>query len=262
VGVRRLRSALSLFPRVLPPEQSQPLREELRWLGGELGAARDLDVFLDEILSPIRLQFPDDPALKRLRDAAHELRDAAYTRVRAALASKRYTGLLFALGAFAAGRRWREQTLTPDSARLFAPARALATELLARRYRKARRLGRGLAQRTRAEKHALRIQLKKLRYAAEFFRGLYPGGRAAKTIRRLTGLQDILGHLNDQAMAEQMLEQILEHLGPEATLAHERATGFVAGWCARSAQDCDLRLVKQWKRFTRAEPFWSEPASG
>ena len=53
VGVRRLRSAFALFRDLLPDESLEGLRGELRWLGGELGPARDLDVFLTGTLEPL-----------------------------------------------------------------------------------------------------------------------------------------------------------------------------------------------------------------
>ncbi|HUD90898.1 inorganic triphosphatase, partial [Sphingobium sp.] len=44
VAVRRLRSALSLFKPILLETDIQRFRDELRWLAGMLGQARDLDV--------------------------------------------------------------------------------------------------------------------------------------------------------------------------------------------------------------------------
>ena len=48
VASRRLRAALSLFGDVLAPAVLN-LREELQWIGGVLGAVRDLDVQLEEL---------------------------------------------------------------------------------------------------------------------------------------------------------------------------------------------------------------------
>ena len=46
VATRRLRSDLRTFRPVLDPSWSEPLRVELRWLGGALGKVRDADVLL------------------------------------------------------------------------------------------------------------------------------------------------------------------------------------------------------------------------
>jgi inorganic triphosphatase YgiF len=257
VGARRLRSAFSVFRESVPREHAEPLKEGLRWLGSQLGDARDIDVFLEETLAGLRSHYPDDPDLKRLREVASELRDQAYDRVLEALASQRYAALVLGLSAWINARGWRDQPLTPSSARLFAPARVHADRSLRRRQRKARRLGRDLAQRTPAEKHALRIELKKLRYAAEFFRSLYPEARSDRTLKRLARLQDVLGHLNDQAAADRLLARILERLGSEGTPAHHRAAGLVSGWTARGAEDALARLGRRWRRYRRTRPFWA-----
>jgi triphosphatase len=258
VGVRRLRSALALFGAVLPEVQIAPLKDDLRWLGGELGPARDLDVFLADTLEPLANHFRDLPELKRLRDEALLLRAESYERVRAAVDSRRYTELVLRLGRFLAARSWRNQALDPDSAQLFQPARERTRPLLARRYKKVRRLGKRLRELTVPEKHALRIQVKKLRYAAEFLRGLHPGKAADKLVQRASRLQDGLGHLNDVATGEQILAQLLTRLGDEAGPRHQRAVGFALGWVARTADHQLQGLPSLWKSFAKVEPFWRE----
>jgi inorganic triphosphatase YgiF len=258
VGVRRLRSALSLFRDVVPQATRERFRDELRWLGGECGEARDLDVFATGTLEPILAQLPGDADLARLAEVAADLRGGAYARARAALSSPRYSRLVLELGAWCAGRRWRQQELTPESARLFAPAREHGRTLLARRYRKVRRLGRNLGEASIEELHALRIELKKLRYASDSLVGLYSARSGDRFARRLGRLQDALGHLNDQSTADALLDRILAQLGADAGVRHARAAGFVAGWTSHAAVDGLRPLAKEWKRFARLEPFWRE----
>jgi triphosphatase len=257
VGIRRLRSALALLHAVSPAAPLERLREDLRWLAAELGGARDLDVFCDDILGPVVRARPDDPALKRLAEVAREVRQEQYDALRRALASRRYTHLALDLGRWLATRGWRDQALTPESARLFAPAREVAADLLARRYRKVRRAGRRLEQRSPEEKHALRIQLKKLRYAAEFFGGLFAEPHSGKMVKRLARLQDVLGHLNDQATADRLLDVVLERLGAEAGAGHQRSAGLVAGWTGRAAWEQLEALDRRWKRLLAVAPFWT-----
>ncbi len=256
VGVRRLRSLLTSFRPMLPPEQVQTLREELRWLAAELGIARDLDVFLEETLEPLQARFADDGALKRLRDETRELRAQAYAHLRRELDSPRTARLQLRLGQWLARRAWRDQPLSLEAARLFAPAREQADALLARRWRKVRRACRRLDSLSIDEKHRLRVDVKKLRYGAESLAAVYPSGRAERFLRRLGDLQDVLGHLNDVATAERLLGQVLEWVGPEARAEHVHAAGFVAGWTARGAEDIVRRLGKRAKDLRRLEPFW------
>src|SRR5204862_7758772 len=46
VGLRRFRSGLSTFKRLVDPEGLNLARRETKWLAGELAEARDIDVFL------------------------------------------------------------------------------------------------------------------------------------------------------------------------------------------------------------------------
>src|SRR5262249_15407193 len=66
-------------------------------------------------------------------------------------------------------------------------------------------------------RHKLRIQAKKLRYAAEFFAPAFPRKRATRRrkdfVASLQQLQDALGELNDIAVNEKLLEQLGEDAG-------------------------------------------------
>lgn len=258
VGMRRLRSAFTLFRRFLPADRVRSLRGELRWLGRELGIARDFDVFLAETLDPLAARFPEDGALKRLRDDTRELRDASYNHLRECLASPRYARLLLELGRWISARGWLDQPLSPASARLYAPANDEGRRVLDRRHRKVRKLGQHFSRRPVEELHALRIELKKLRYGAEFWMSCYPRRAAKRYVKRLAALQDGLGHLNDVATARRLLAETLEWMGPEAKSEHQVAAGFVAGWTARGANLELSRLAERWRVFSRADPFWRD----
>jgi inorganic triphosphatase YgiF len=258
VGVRRARSAFSLFRAVMPASEFADTSADLRWAAGELGPARDADVFLEETLEPLVLRRSDDPALKRLAQEAREQREEAYIGVRQMLDSKRYARLLLRLGSEIASRAWRNQPLSAEAASLFSSASVAARPLLERRYRKVMRAGRHLSRRSEAEKHQLRIQVKKLRYASEFLAGAYPSRRKESHIQALSALQDTLGHLNDVVVADRLLERILDRMGVEATVDHHRAAGFVGGWTAQQADEKLTRLARDWKAFSKSKPFWRE----
>ena len=257
VGVRRMRAAFAAFAGLLPRETTRVFRSELRWLGSELGAARDMDVFLAEIAGPLRGVRGDDPAFKRLAEEAASLRADCYERVRQVVISPRYARLMLELGGWIASRGWRNQPLSESSARLFGPTRELAAHLLERRLKRIRRLGARLRQSDEA-RHALRIQLKKLRYTGEFFRRLYPHRHARRFLKRAARLQDALGMLNDVAIAERILEVLLERLGPERAPAHDRAAGFIEGWTGHVAGRELEQIVAAWEEFAEQHPFWRD----
>lgn len=256
VGLRRTRAALALFRDALPGERSRGFEKELRWLAGELGPARDLDVFVTETLGPLEGRLSARPHAKRLHDAARELREEAYARARAALDAPRCAALCLALGGWLTTRGWRGEASDEQRALLAEPARERGRELLERLFEKARRRGRRLAQRSDAERHRLRIALKKLRYGCEFLGSLYGEAQVERSARRLSRLQDVLGSLNDVATTERLLRSIEARVGSEWSAGHERAAGFVEGWTAHESARRLGELERRWSRFRRAKPFW------
>ena len=49
VATRRLRSALATYRRLLDTDVTEPIRAELKWLGGVLGSVRDAEVIRDHL---------------------------------------------------------------------------------------------------------------------------------------------------------------------------------------------------------------------
>ncbi|WP_448204043.1 CYTH and CHAD domain-containing protein [Azospirillum sp. sgz302134] len=266
VALRRLRSALALFRPFIPADQYGWVVGEVKWLGGNLGPARDWDVFLTELLAPVRDAFhradghgkPLQEDIDALAAAASAKRDRAYEAAREAIQSDRYTIFLLKLGAWVESRGWRAQNVTERSARLFEPVEDLADHLLSRRAKKARRAGQGFADLSVTERHELRIALKKLRYAAEFFRSLYEDKPARRYIQQLAAFQDALGHLNDVATATRLLHELHDD-GSRPKPGEPRAAGIVIGWHARGVADGEAALVGLWEGFAGAKPFWSKP---
>lgn len=255
VGVRRLRSALSFFAPVLPARQRAALRALLRPLASALGPARDLDVFAEEWLAPALRARPDDAGLATLDARVRALRAERAEQVRRALESVHFPRLVLEIRHWLASHAWRDQVLSADSAALFAPARDFASRRLERRHRKTRRALRGLAEASSAERHALRIEAKQLRYAAEFTASLFPGRRARRYARRLAALQDALGVANDAVVAERIAAEIA---GADAAAQH--AAGFVTGWAAHAAHAEIARLGRLAERFAEAGRYWPRPA--
>ncbi len=249
VGVRRLRSALRLFRDQLPVRETAALSSELRWLARVLGEARDLDVFLEALLAPLARRRPRDRGLATLRAAAERERRAAHARVRRALASPRYATLLLRLGRYVDGGGLHRRA----GGGLERPARPLARKLLRQHAADVLRLGERLDGLTTRDLHQLRIRTKRLRYATELLAPLLEPPAAKRATRRLATLQDVLGHLNDQATAEALVTRLRSHdSGPEVA----RAEGFLSGVAARSAARSRRRLSRAWRRVAKLGAFW------
>lgn len=259
VALRRLRSALQLFRDYLPPAQYEALAGEVKWLADACGQARDWDVFLGALLAPVDAAFPGEPALRALDAAAQRCRALGYDRAAEAIRSPRYTALLLKLGAWVDGRGWRDQPVSETSAALLSPVQVAADRLLDGRHRQARKRGRRFASLAPEARHRLRIALKKLRYAADFFRGLYDPKAVKKYADDLAELQDALGHLQDVATVHKLIGQVEAELGADAPEGWRQGAGMVLGWHGRGLQSLEPRLVRDWEAFAETRPFWSEP---
>ena len=110
----------------------------------------------------------------------------------------------------------------------------------------------------------LRIQAKKLRYAAEFFAPAFPRKRAIRRRKDFVAssqqLQDALGELNDIAVNEKLLGQ----LGDGGDAGAKRHGGLIRkAFVGRLSGREEARIalvLKEAKRaydaFAKARPFW------
>lgn len=253
VGLRRLRSVFSVFGSVLPRPACQPAIDEIRWIAGSLGPARDWDVLATETLPPIADAFPGHEGLARLAQAIAVLRDEGNRGARAAVASERYERLLLRLAAWLACERWR--AVMPEDALpiLAEPLRTFAERVLQRRHRRVKRRGRGHASFSPEERHQLRIAVKKLRYAAEFFGPIFEPDAVRAYGRGLTALQNVLGVLNDAAVTERLLHELAARY-PDPSYAEP--IGIVTGWTRQLMLERLSHLTEAWERFEDAKPFW------
>lgn len=204
--MRRLRSALTLFRPVLINRDFPQLRDELRWFTSQLGEARNLDVVLSaKPQDGVQL----DPALRR---QLRRQRKEAYQRVQKALAERRLPKLILDLVAWSEAGDWRRGEAAQQPIGPFAEAR------LDRAWKRVRKPGKELRTLPVEDRHNLRIEMKKLRYATEFFACLAPRNRRRQQklfTGHLRDLQELLGNLNDIKTRRQLAPQPFES-GDEA----------------------------------------------
>ena len=255
VAMRRMRSALSLFGE---PFRSSlgALEGEIRWLTQTLGQARDLDVFHDDILMPAA-EALNDGRMIQLGAAVRARRRAAWTDVLDAIESDRFRKLALDLGAATLLQPWATQGNGAEAGHGL--ARKFADKHIAKRHAKIVKGVKKLEELEPEARHKLRVHLKKLRYAADFFAGFYRKKELRAHQRCIADLQDLLGHLNDANVARTLIEEILAEdgardSGSSAGLAY--AGGAIVGWHTEHGARTMKRLTKRWKRFTQLKPFW------
>jgi triphosphatase len=248
VAIRRLRAAMSIFKEVAVDGQSEAVKRGLRRLAGELGEARDIDIFIAKAIAPARERHPDDEDLAALAASYEARRKAAYERALEAVTSGRFARIVLDTTAWLESGPWllREKTAAMGEE----PVEAFAAKELARRAKRIRKRAKYLEALDPAARHEVRIAVKKLRYAAEFFTPLFTGksrGKRAKTLRSALGeLQDRLGDLNDIAVVEAM----------EHDAGHGRASQLIARELAARFDEHLKAAITAYREFAGAEPLW------
>ena len=259
VALRRMRSALVVFKTVLPPEHTAWLNREASRLIDVLGPARDWDVFITETFATVRAARPDDETLERLSEASETERARAYEQAEA-LRAPDYTEFLLRFGRWIETAGWRDGA---NPAVLDQPLARLGGRLLDKRHKRVLKRGRDFEQLSDADLHRLRISLKKLRYAGEFFAAQFPDGKPRPYIRTLRRLQDDLGQLNDAAVAERCLKELLDAQRESDHLAALGVgAGQVIGWHARAREETRSQMTEDWHAFAATEPYWRTTAGG
>ena len=235
VALRRLRSALSLFKAMLDDQVGTKVRDDLRWLASELGEARNLDVLLGRA----------EPGA--LKDQLETARETAYARVREVLASSRTRALLLNVAEWVMTGARRNATAT--RAIRDQPAQEFASASLQHLRRQVKKDGRALAAVDDATRHMLRKDAKKLRYAAEFFAGLFDRKRERTRHKRfvyaLEGLQEQLGALNDLATGPDVLAKLGIRDAPDTPPV---ALG--------SKEDLITQAAENYQALIAAKRFW------
>jgi CHAD domain-containing protein len=111
------------------------------------------------------------------------------------------------------------------------------------------------------KRHKLRIHVKKLRYAAEFFESLF-GGHAANTRgkafgKALKSLQTSLGELNDMRVHGRLAEELIVSTSTASQKVREVfAMGLVAGEERAKSAKLLSDAAKAGKRLVAVKPFW------
>jgi inorganic triphosphatase YgiF len=254
VGLRRLRTAMSLFSDIIPGKKTEDIRVELKWLTAELSPSRELDVFLAEVIQPLDSAHSAD--LQSFTGVLATRRDAAGKRAKAAVNSPRFRKLTLSVAEWLEIGRWRTPRDMLVRGHCEEPVEAAVVAQLNRRWRKIRKRGRHLSELDTRERHKLRIQTKKVRYASEFFEALFPDKRMRKRQRRfvsaLKDIQDCLGDLNDIAVHVSLSRGIAADVSEAAfaagvVIGHEQARGAAVMSAAENAHRAFRKVRPYWK---------------
>ncbi|NSL43458.1 CYTH and CHAD domain-containing protein [Streptomyces sp. 8P21H-1] len=252
VATRRLRSTFRSYGAVLDRTVTDPVRDELKWLAGELGADRDREVLTERLTAALDGLPPallSGPVHDRLRTWAQARRSGSRHRLVAVLDGGRYLDLLTTLDALlvtpplrSAAADTTGKTLTKAVRKDFAQLSGLVAEAVALESGETRDLA----------IHEARKKAKRTRYAAELAAPVL-GEPAKELVRDMKALQSLLGEHQDSVMARQALRDLADqaHVATESAFTY----GVLYGREEQRAATAEAALPEAWESIQGESAF-------
>ena len=209
VALTHLRTAILFFSPMVHDALRDEVRDELKWLNGELGAVRDLDVALDRVKAIDEKQPQASAALA----SWNEKRDEGHQFLARMLNSVRYRWLIDQTSGWIENGPWstkKSKQAARERASPIGPYSAARLEeweeKLLRKSRKLRKMG-------TKKRHRLRLFNKKLTYSIDSLEDLFADKTFAKqktALKHLSKAQRSLGRLNDAARGNELAAELEE----------------------------------------------------
>ena len=244
VAMRQLRVALSIAESFRADDVLAKLKEQVAQLCVVLGRLREWDVFVTQIILPLRSHLPEQDWLQ-LCNTCEKLRGEQHASLEIRLQSQDYQRILLRIGAWMHGDFWQAQPADGITLLHF------AAQILDKRYRQVVKREKDIALADPTKLHMLRIACKKLRYCTEIFASLFDSGKVKRHLSAITALQDILGALNDISVAERLLEEL-------DTGVQQKSIFLVHNWIRHDYVEQIAQLGKAWNKFSTQKIFWQQ----
>ncbi len=255
VGLRRLRSSFNIYKKAFPDNAIiNELDAAAKQLATTAGNQRDIDVLVEDIITPVIPLLPDTHSVEPLFEAINLAHVEAQVELRQALVDPQLNTFLLQLGELSQSDAWKENLGVLQADQLNLPIEEFAQNALAKRWKACEKRAQDLQDLTVEQRHELRKSLKKMRYTVEFFSPLYASEELRLFLKCLKRLQNTFGYLNDVAMAERLVSMKL----PQSTQNNEVSTviGFIAGWHQARADNAWLQAQERWTAATQAPRYW------
>lgn len=253
IALRRLRMVLRMAEKIRADENLAALNRDISALFATLGRIREWDVFIVQTMQPLCTQSKNHPGLQALLAAAMRQRSACYAALRDTVQARELQRLLLRFAVWMHGDYWQH-----------AECHQAAENQRVQNYanRRLRKLAKQFSRSARhpdsagfLQLHALRILAKKLRYSAEIFLSLYGSRKTKPFLAALGGVQDVLGHVNDDAAAQRLLDKLA---GDECLAAHQDAIVLTRGWITHDLSGQLAALRKSMQYFGKRAVFWKK----
>jgi len=237
VGLRRLRSTLRAFRPLLRRRKSAEFDRLLREILRALGAARDWDVF--------RRSRRDSDLVLAARRKSAPARRRARDMLRSAFFQSAPRGVL----AWAKTAPWRAGADPGE------PLAAFARRALRRLQNSLREDAKAVDWHDAAQRHKVRVKVKRLRYGCECFVPAFQKHRTRPYLKRLRTLQQVLGEMNDITVQRALLRELAHD-----TRLRRPAAALRADLAARE-RELNGEAARAWVAFESMKPFWRRAAT-
>ena len=252
VGLRKVRSVVSLFSGVFKEADTVRLKGMFGELTKKTNGLRDLDVYLLERQEYLQLVPPTTHTGLQVffaRLAAE--RKEEQKKVKSFIKSHAYARRISTLQ-----KLFTDKEKLGDGPSAQENSLAFACRLTLKRYRKVCRTARDIDENTPDPViHQLRIHCKKLRYLMEFFAPLFPPDDIRLLIKSLKVLQDNLGKFNDYSVQQGFLANMLAgdfKRGAEA-IQVAQAIGALTAMLYRLQIDERSQIMHNFNKFDSPE---------
>ena len=229
VALRRLRSALTLFRPLLPPDHNKALLEDARWLSAEVTRLRDLYLLWQDTLTPARVALPDNAALQALEARVLARIEQERAELRALLASERVADVLARGREMTVPGFWRPAAESPEK------LEGLCHETLEQRLSQALKHGETLKRLDSQARDSFRKSLRKLRATAEFTQSMFASKKTKAFLKQLKKLLESMVAARDASAVRDRLEDLMRdmedgsaerHIAQELIKAKEAGVGL------------------------------------
>src|SRR5215472_16027757 len=254
-------AAISIFKELLQGPETEAIKMELKWLTKQLGPARDFDVLLERSVNTQRRVPPISGEIDLLESDLQARLDAGLQKAKAAVDSDRYRALGLRTALWVANGEWSTGTEPLTVAQRERRAVEFAADSFDKRSKKILKKIANIEALDTRQRHKLRIAVKKLRYACEFFAGLFDSRKQTIGRKRLMNilksLQGSLGTLNDFEVHKRLAVTIAHPRKRSRKQAEKAlAMGFIAGQEQQQAASCINAAEKTGKQLSNSAKFW------
>jgi CHAD domain-containing protein len=201
IALTHLRTAIRFFSPMVDDALRPNVWAELRWLNGQLGMVRDLDVAIERVVA----ESGDELAVIAELQQWDEKRAESHRLLARALQSARYRRLVEQTSTWIESGPWStrrsKETIRLRRRTLAEHAMERLTEWETRLLKKARRLRKLDVE----KRHKLRLLNKRLTYSIESLQDLFAAETPTKhksILKQLRKAQRALGQLNDDARGQ------------------------------------------------------------